>query len=399
MKTYFLFSMLMAAALQLTGCGTGSTQQAAGGGQPAAPQTPGAPASETVAEGSEGKAATANQQKPKEGDVLRMQKHFVHDKETNANAFSFLMPTGWKADEKLYWFAQDNIVPVRYEATIASPAGGEQIQLLPRFVSSYFYNALKGEMVGIEPPADAQAALRDLVIPYNRKGIDYKILGMKPFKVEGIPSQGAYETRTSGAVATIEYDLDGQPYEEEFYLTLFTLTSQMAMMDMDGVMRNRPNGQLSIDNARAVRAPKGKLEEARKVLFAMVGSTKYELPWYNQVQQVSQMLQKQFYQNLAAQGQISKIISQTNREVSQTINDSWQKQQESQDRQHHQFTNYIRDVDDYKAPDGNGSVSLPSGYQNVYSNGSEYILTNTQYDPNADINQTTNWNKLETVNP
>ncbi len=387
-------SLLILPLLLCLSCGQAGEQQ--GNGTAAASDTE-ANTQETQKE--DATATQSNAVALTDDNAIRMEKHIVRDNETNMDASSYLIPKGWKAEENLYWFMQDNIVPFRYEATIQSPDGQRQIQYLPRAVSNYFYNAMKDQMEGIEPPQDAQACLRDLVLPYNRKGVDYKIVEMKPFKVDGIPQQGAYEPRASGATATIEYEKDGQTYQEEFTVSLFTLTAETPAMDMQGNMMNRPSGLTTVDQAFAVRAPKGQLDETRKLALACIGSVKPELAWYNQVQQVSAMLQKQFYQNLAAQNQRSKILAQTNREISQNITSSWEKQQESQDRQHHNFINYIRDVDDYKTPESNTTTSLPSGYSNVYTNGSEYILTNTQYDPSRDVNQTTNWTKMETANP
>ena len=65
------------------------------------------------------------------------------------------------------------------------------------------------------------------------------------------------------------------------------------------------------------------------------------------------------------------------------------------DRLSTQFSQYMRGVDEYKDPNLGGSVELPSGYQQAWSNplGEYWLTDDPNFDPNRDANGT--WTPLE----
>lgn len=61
------------------------------------------------------------------------------------------------------------------------------------------------------------------------------------------------------------------------------------------------------------------------------------------------------------------------------------------DKNQHDFINYIQDMRDYTAPGSKTPVTLPSSYDNVYSNGSDqYVLSN-----DASFEPAPGWSKME----
>ena len=117
------------------------------------------------------------------------------------------------------------------------------------------------------------------------------------------------------------------------------------------------------------------------------------LAFYNKFIQVTQLLSDAVYQRIYAAGQISKIISQTNDQISKTISDSYWNTQKSNERNNQQFSDYLRGVDRYS--DGQNNIQLPSGYTNAWVNDKgEYLLSETNsYDPNQELNG--NWKQLD----
>ena len=98
----------------------------------------------------------------------------------------------------------------------------------------------------------------------------------------------------------------------------------------------------------------------------------------------------------------SRIIADSNREISRMITEGYENRVRSQDESHRKFINAIRDVEEYHDPSKDYPVQLPNNYNHVYSNSNgDYILTNNpNYDPNRDqsINNL-NWNRLEVYQP
>ena len=77
---------------------------------------------------------------------------------------------------------------------------------------------------------------------------------------------------------------------------------------------------------------------------------------------------------------------------------SWESQQSSSDRMHSSFVQTIREVQTYQ--DGSGKVELSSGYDQAWSRGDgTYILSNSpSFDPSSAF-QDQNWQEMKPTNP
>ena len=89
-------------------------------------------------------------------------------------------------------------------------------------------------------------------------------------------------------------------------------------------------------------------------------------------------------QQIRNAGEVSRIISQTNNEISDMIMDSYNKRQETMDHIHENYSDYIRGVEQYRDPFDNKPVELPSGYQYRWRNrlGETIISNNPDDNPN-----------------
>ncbi len=89
-------------------------------------------------------------------------------------------------------------------------------------------------------------------------------------------------------------------------------------------------------------------------------------------------------------GQLSRIISQTNSQISDMIMDSYNQRQATMDRLSNQFSQAIRGVDEYSDPLSGRDVELPGGYGHAWSNAlGEYIVTDDpNFNPNIGSNAT-----------
>jgi len=201
--------------------------------------------------------------------------------------------------------------------------------------------------------------------------------------------QGSYlESQSEKAMVKIEYTENNQPVEEEFYgqLEIANMTSQGVVTLYSTIW--------AANNLYSVKAPKGKLEACRKIALTIKASSRPTLQFYNKFVQVTKILSDAVYAKIYQAGQISKIISQTNDQISKSISDSYWQTQKTYDRTNEQFSDYIRGVDRYN--DGSQTqIQLPSGYNNAWVNDrGEYLLSESNgFDPNTSL--TGNWKQLE----
>ena len=326
---------------------------------------------------------------PTKADVMKFIKHEVVDNQgTHLVASTYLLPEGWTAQDQLYWEYNDATVPIRYKGIFKSADGSMGIQSYPD-VRATWYTGPSGTG-GYPAPSDIVTGLKDLV-KAERKGLNYRITDQKIISNSG-PQNGAQQSsqwvsHSQTGVVKIEYQQNGQDVEEEFY-------GQLDVTDMrtPSVMGEMKTIIWSASNLYSCRAPKGSLEDCRKIALTAKSSARLSLPFYNRLAQVIQLLSNHVYQQIYQAGQISKIISQTNDQMIANIDASYQQTQKANDHVYDQFSDYMRGVDRYN--DGGSQIQLPSGYTNAWVNDrGEYLLSNTQgYDPNTALNG--NWKEL-----
>lgn len=124
-----------------------------------------------------------------------------------------------------------------------------------------------------------------------------------------------------------------------------------------------------------VSAPKGKVEDCKKIALTVRSSLKRTLSFFNTLVQVYQLMQNQDYQQIYQAGQISRIISETNDRMIANIDAQYKTANETNDKINQNFSDYMRGVDRYG--DSNCEYQLPSGYSSAWVNtNGEYLLSN-----------------------
>jgi hypothetical protein len=334
---------------------------------------------------------TSNEERKQKlkADVLKFLKHEIIDQEgTGMAAITYILPEDWTVQDKLYWEYRDPTIPIRYQGIYQNSTSKMSIQYYPAVRASW--NTGPSGTTGYRPPSDVVSGIKDL-IRQERSGkniqyTDQKNLSNNP----GTNYQGGVQANSlsqAGAVR-IEYEENGEPFEEEFYgqLDLTDVTTPSVMGNMETII-------WGITNLHSEKAPKGKLDECRKIAQAVQSSVQITKPFFNRLSQVVQLLSNQVYQQIYQAGQISRIISETNDQMIANIDASYQQAQQISEKANDNFSNYMRGVDRYS--DGDSQIQLPSGYNNAWVNDKgEYILSNTQgWDPNTELNG--NWKLLQ----
>ena len=319
--------------------------------------------------------------------VLKFVKHELVDNEaTGLVASTYLIPSGWTVNDKLFWEYKDATVPIRYQGIIQNNDGTMAIQTWADLRS--VWSTGPSGTYGYRPPSDIVTAIKNLINSERKNKnvtyIDQKILAtnQQPGNQQGAPSQF-----NQTGVVRVEYEENGQTYEEEFY-------GQLDESDAvtPSVMGNMESLVWAASSMYSCKAIKGQLDECRKIAQTIKSSVRVTLPFYNRLAQVVQLLSDQVYAQIYQAGQISKIISATNDQMIANIDASYRQSQQSLDHINNQFSDYIREVDRYN--DGDTQIQLPSGYDNAWVNDrGEYLLTNTPgFQPTNDDG---NWKPLQ----
>lgn len=343
--------------------------------------------------------------RPKSGTntagVLRFKKVSVNDQPNmiGGEAFSFLAPVDWQVDGGLVWRAHP-VMPAAVSMRVRNPKGLEQLETFPTVGFSWGgLLPVTGFPQGsiylgneVQPPVrDAIAFVKERLLPRARGNVSPRTIKTEALpklaeaarQAEPAPMGGPQMVFTAGRVR-IEYEVNGQPVEEDLYCVLNSIAMPNANMTLQVA-----------DKLSGLRATKGKLDEATKVFETMNHSTRINLDWFNKYSQLVQVLTQAQMNQIRAAGELSRYISRTSSEISDMMRASYEQRQASQDRINKNWSQYMRGVDEYRDPIAGRPVELPSGYQNAWANGNgEYIVTDSvNFNPNVELNGS--WQKLE----
>lgn len=320
-------------------------------------------------------------------------------------AFRMLIPAGWQFEGGIKWTLQNPAMPAVADFKVKNPNGNEEFQVFPKL--AFYWTNDQGLLytfpVGsnylgneVRQPVEPIEALKNIVIPrYIKNASNLKII-----KEENIPEfaklvggesqnqQGVNITAKGGKIK-IEYTKNSIPLEEEIYGLVVVFT--YSMPTMVGVMNSI---FWAVDYIFSFKSAKGKLTTNTKLFQTIAFSFKINQQWFNKYNQVVNYLVQNQIQQIKTIGQISKIISQTSNEISDTITQTYNKQQKVYDEIGENFSQYIRGVDEYYNPLEKTSVELPTGYNNVWANNlGEYVLSeDANFNPNISSNK--NWTKI-----
>jgi hypothetical protein len=192
-----------------------------------------------------------------------------------------------------------------------------------------------------------------------------------------------------GGKIRVRYTLGGDGVDEELYALIESFA-----IPIQSMYGNFTNTLWTVSYIFSVRAPEGRLDEFAPLFRTMGSSVRMNPQWMNTYVQVVELLIRNQMQKIRSAGELSRIISQTHREISDDMLRSWEDRQVVYDRIAERFSQNIRSVDEYYDPVSERSVELPAGYQNAWVNGlGEYVISAEEdYNPNIGSNQ--NWQRM-----
>ncbi len=335
---------------------------------------------------------------PGAGDELRLRRLSVTDPMMGGEeAFSMLVPVDWRVEGGIVW--RPELATLAYAAMrISNPQGPEMLEVFPNIPFTWNERGYIGFPPGSlylgmyvqQPIWDAQQYVQSIALAQFRQGVNARIVGRQ--ELPDIARMTAAAVQEVGAQKTVvaerlrvEYAEGSWQLEEDIYCILvFAQIPSMPGLTIWGT-----------DRIFGFRAEKGKLDAQAPLLHAMVFSVRIDPSWFNKYVQVQQMWIQNQMQAIRSTGELSRYLSRTSAEISDTNMRAWEDRQASQDRLSREFSEYIRGVETYVDPLAGRDVQLPSAYADAWvSSNGEYILSNNpNFNPNVGSNQ--NWERMK----
>lgn len=310
-------------------------------------------------------------------------------------AFSMLIPDSWNVSGGISW-RQHATMPGAVNLSVRSSDGLHELNILPSMPYYWgsgpisFFPPQEGSYyMGNEirrPVSGFLEYIQKYILP--RSGFNTKITGSK--KSPELEN-ALYQENQGGFGCNVAVDAGIAKLEYEYMGHLFEGTMSCGL-----VINNMMYGQTSwiADRIFSTRTPKGNLDQMNKVFNVMFSSFCFDIRWFNFYYQFVQSLTGSVLQDIYNAGIISRIISSTYNQISDTVKRSYENQQAINSKIYKGISEGIRGVNSYYDPYKGYSVEFPSDYRYVYANPlGEYIVTdNPNYNPNVGSNL--NWTVL-----
>lgn len=304
----------------------------------------------------------------------------------NMDAVQFLKPKGWKVRGGLQWYA-DSAHQVCLELKVSNPDGPEQIEFLPWSYATWLTNPVfpmaegsnyMGKVVR-KPIPDPRDVVETLTLPKLRAAYRPKVTGYLDMpELAKVHAAGLGGGRVKAGRVRVEYVMDGQAVEEDFYVSIFVTSADIG---------NNCTSYIWGPAAApfSFRAARGKLDAATPLMLAAVNSGRVEPLWFGQKSYVCDLFANRMNQGIANAKTISDTVTRNSNEVFKMYSDAYWSRQASQERVARGFSDYIRGVQRYASPYDKYPVQLPSGYKYAWTSATGGVILSNEagFDPNA----------------
>jgi hypothetical protein len=360
--------------------------------------------------------------------------------ERPAEAFSVLLPKGWKHDGGIIWKSlqecRGEMVGARWSAS--SPDGAIRFVSLPGHSWAWASDQMMQQTLMMQAqnggcemgmPIQAEQYFREVFAPRELQGATITELKENPAAVRAMDEKSAqlqsganaYGGTTTIVNSAITARVKWSDGSEGIALCSVTNMRNMSQDMYSGAMQETST---SFTSERSyIRFPAARRQEAEGDLANIKNSVRTNPQWKQAVDSycadVGRQQDIQHHQRMQAiddqtramtaahnqrmtdiQAQGAANTAAHNERMANMDNSirSWESRQSSQDRMHTSFVKAIREVETYK--DGTGTVELSSGYDQAWSRGDgTYILSNSPgFDPSS-VFQDQNWQEMKRTDP
>jgi hypothetical protein len=350
--------------------------------------------------------------RPTPAQPLVFRNQIVFDQQfMNMEAFRFLVPKDWLFNGGITWnFARNPPEPFTIY-TVSSPDGSSVIQQFPRVNLFWSQNQMSQATyvqmgATIMQPLAAVDFLQRVFIPQARPGVS----GLKVIETQPLPALAqyslqvsnmmlylfgqispfnfTYENRADSGRVQVEYTQNGRRVIEDFTATLNYFIANMPTMS--GMSIPDISWAASVTSFRAPAE-----EMAAKVrMFQIAVYSRYDNPAFNvgNTRLCAIITREKLRQQQAIFARYQQI-RQTLSECDDIIMQVYQNKNASFDRMFDNYSQALRGVDTYVDPVNKWNIELPTGYDNAWTNGTDYVFSDSpSYNPN--VNAGGNWTQM-----
>ena len=315
-----------------------------------------------------------------------------------AEAFSLLIPKDWHFTCHVDWNIQ-NVMP-SYGLKVESPDGSHVFEIMPGQGFYWNHNPWVQQLkpVGsvymgtyVYPPISAEQYIEQVFIPQYRghvQNLQKKLL--KP-----LPELKQRMYNSLARAVTIPAQIDSDAVEFTISYTDHSksrderITAALYYIQVAGGVVN-----WGVDLNGAITTKSGGLPKVEGVMSAIGNSFVENRVWRSKADQLKQMFTQKQISNIHHLGELSRQFSQMSNEIADDQWRGYQQRSTTQDAMAERYSHSLRGTEQYTNPIDNRSIDLPSGYNQTWTNGTDYILSNDpNFDPSIEYNQS--WTPLK----
>lgn len=339
-------------------------------------------------------------------------------------AYSILLPTGWKQEGEVIWIQAGQACAGTYKKLKASSADNKfSLEMHPDVVFSWnsdpqvnqFNQNYSSSFCSAAEPMNAEDYFRKKFAPEELGNPEIIKIESNPAVVQQMQQMnektssemaryGSGQLRFDQTAINATVKWQGQ---EAFVILGITVISGDVPNPYTGT-----SSQIyttSAMNRVVFKYPAGESEEAKNQFSAIMGSFRTNPAWLDAVNGYWRNVRdKKHIEHLGTIQMIDERTRQIGEQAIKSGNErlqamdanmrSWEQQQSSQDRMHTNFIKTIREVENYR--DETGKIEMVSGYNHAWSrsDGKSFILTNSpNFDPSS-VFQDNQWKEMKKVN-
>ncbi len=324
------------------------------------------------------------------GSQIKLTRHEVMDTDgTGKLAGTYLLPDGYTAEDELTWVPGAYMCPVVGTSVLKS--ADKQIMIVSSSGSQTgFAHSPAGDQ-GADPPKSVSSYLLNR---WRKAHPDIRVSVVSKQDsdiAEATHSGPGWRMSGRRGFLTMKYVDGDTTYLVRCHARIDVMSTTPTTTAIGGTLYE---GAWVTSNVYTVIAPEDRIEEAMRIFGIVLSSYRMDPHFFNTIMQAREIIQRNFYAGVRRAGEISRIISQTNDEITASMDKTYHDNEAAQEHEITGFDDYIRGVDKYD--ESEGQVSLPSGYAHAWSDGNgKYIVTDQHgYDPNVGGPNGT-WHEME----
>jgi hypothetical protein len=344
------------------------------------------------------------------GGPLVFRNQVVFDQGLNLEYSRMLVPKDWVFDGGVMWDTMKNPPQATTVYTVTSPDGSSVIQQFP-YLNFYWApdQSLQYSFAQlgstILQPLGAIDFLQNIYIPQSRQGVS----GLKILETQQLPAVAQHllavcqltlnlysqispakpsELRADAGRVKVEYTYNGRRFIEDFAVGVtysIAATGTMSGLTVPGIQWSA--------TVQSFRSPAEEMP-ARIRQFQISMTSRSDNPvWTVAYTRLCALVTREKLRQQQAIFARYQQIHQTLEECNDIIWQTFRNKSAAEDRMYQSYSEALRGVDTYVDPVNNVNVELPTGYANAWTNGTDYVFSDSaNFNPNT--LSTGNWQRM-----